>query len=361
MARELLGITQFRDSLHLDWTYRGPHRYDWRYADALAEQSMLTGHPSIWLGLSHYWIPNWITADQFWNGDVVLLMAEFAHEVARRYTGKFLGYLPVIESGYWAAMITEHKRWWPQRPGKTWWDTPIISMMIAMAKAIKDADPTAQIMTSEPWNFDVTGRLAVEDLARPTHALIGQFDEVAARERGSGDWGGSKELCDVISLNVYHDLGADAGWPIHKMLLTARRMDPELKIIVGETSNCKLTECNCKTDRHFCAPTQQEWFRVLAREISLANTLARGEGLKAPVEALCWAPLVTMINWDNGEADPGALMIWNPNDPAKKRHIDPMLAVYVSEFAERAQVYFEAVVTHTASSSKQKPSLVKEG
>ena len=65
------------------------------------------------LSLCHYEWPAWASAKDVLSGTVVGPMAEFAGRVAARYRGCFAAYIPVVESGYWTAMMTDWRRWWP--------------------------------------------------------------------------------------------------------------------------------------------------------------------------------------------------------------------------------------------------------
>ncbi|MGH2369176.1 MAG: hypothetical protein ACRDI2_13350, partial [Chloroflexota bacterium] len=193
LLREEFGLPLFRDGAWLARTYPAPGQLDWRYLDRLAAVS----RGQVYLSLCHYeWLP-WIEAEDVWSGRVVDLMADYAGRVAERYRGCFAAYMPVVESGYWTAMMTDWGRWWPAAPGQpasTWWRLYAVvgRMLVGMARAVREADPAAPIALSEPWAWHP--HVSLEDQGRPFNTLLGRPDPVAARAVGSDNWGGDPSL-----------------------------------------------------------------------------------------------------------------------------------------------------------------------
>ena len=226
LFREEFGLTLFRDGAWLAKTCPAPQQYDWSYLDRLASVSQ----GQVTLTLCHYeWLP-WLDAEDIWNGRAIDLMAEFAAQVARRYQGVFPSYVPVVESGYWTAMMTDWGRWWPAQrahPGERWWKlyAMVGRMLIAMARAVREADPEAEIALNEPWAWHP--QVSLHDQARPFFTLLGYPDPVAVEETGSDDWGGSEDLLQIVGLNFYNNWGVAQGWPLSRLLLEARRQFPD--------------------------------------------------------------------------------------------------------------------------------------
>jgi hypothetical protein len=199
------------------------------------------------LSLCHYeWLP-WIEEEDLWNGRVIEVMTQFAGAVAERYRGKFAGYIPVVESGYWTAMMADWGRWWPaagKGKARSWWKlySVVGRMLVSMAKAVKQADRDADIALSEPgaWHPHVS----LEDQGRPFNTLLGRNDPVAVRETGSDDWGGAPSLLQIVGLNFYNNWGAEHLWPLSRLLLEARRQYPDQRIFIGETGNCHFSDCH---------------------------------------------------------------------------------------------------------------------
>lgn len=315
LFREEFGLTLFRDGAWLARTYPAPGQYDWRYLDRLAGIS----HNQVTLTLCHYeWLP-WLDVEDLWSGRVTDLMAEFAGKVAERYRGVFPAYVPVVESGYWTAMMSDWGRWWPAQrglPAERWWKIYEVvgKILVAMARAIREADPAAAIALNEPWAWHP--HVSLHDQARPFFTLLGRPDPIAVQETGSDAWGGSEELLNIIGLNFYNNWGEAKKWPLSRLLLEARRHFPDKRIIMGETGNCHFSHCN----------TVADWLRLIDTQVETAN--AQG----ANVEAVTWAPILTLGDFDWGQPAPGAWVTWEAGDPSRKRQWDPAVAKVVREY-----------------------------
>lgn len=316
LFREEFGLKLFRDGAWLARSFPRPREFDWSYLDRLAAVS----DGQVYLSLCHYEWPPWIEEADIWNGLVIELMGDFAGQVAARYRGRFAGYIPVVESGYWTAMITDWGRWWPAvkgGPAHAWWQTYSVvgRMMVRMARAVREADLEAVIALSEPWAWHP--HVSLEDQGRPFSTLLGRPDPVAARETGTDDWGGAPSLLQIIGLNFYNNWGVDHGWPLSRLLLEARRQYPEQRIMMGETGNCHFSDCH----------TVVGWLELIDEQVEVANAE------RARVEAVTWAPILTLGDFDWGRPAPGALVTWETDDPKRKRHWDPQVARLVRDYA----------------------------
>jgi hypothetical protein len=188
-------------------------------------------------------------------------------------------------------------------------------MLVAMARAVREADPAAVIALSEPWAWHP--HISLEDQGRPFSTLLGRPDPMAARETGRDDWGGDPSLLQVIGLNFYNNWGVDHGWPLSRLLLEARRQYPDQRIIMGETGNCHFSDCH----------TVAGWLQLLDEQVESANTQG------ANVEAVTWAPILTLGDFDWGQPAPGAWVTWDPDDPERRRRWDPDVARVVRTYA----------------------------
>jgi hypothetical protein len=315
LFREEFGLQLFRDGAWLARSYPERDNVDWGYLDRLASVSQ----GQVYLSLCHYeWLP-WITEEEIWSGAVVGIMSEFAQRVAERYRGRFAGYIPVVEAGYWTAMMTDRGRWWPargQRKGRRWWElyAGVGRMQVAMARAIKGADPTSVIALSEPWAWHP--HVSLEDQGRPFNTLLGRPDPVAARETGTDDWGGDPSLLQIVGINFYNNWGVDQGWPLSRLLLEARRQFPEQRLFMGETGNCHFGE------RY----PVEAWLELIDEQVETAN--AQG----AAGEAVTWAPILTLGDFDWGRPAPGAWVSWDANDPKRRRLWDKEVAALVRRY-----------------------------
>ena len=315
LFREEFGLSLFRDGAWLARSFVAPHQFDWRYLDRVADVS----RGQVFLSLCHYEWPPWLVEDDLWNGNIVEWMAEFAGCVAERYRGRFAGYVPVVESSYWTAMMTDWARWWPGGKEKQevgWWKTYAIvgRMLVKMARAVRDADAAAVIALTEPWAWHP--HVSLQDQGRPFDTLIGRPDPVAARETGLDHWGGDPSLLQVIGLNFYNNWGVEHGWPLARLLLEARKSYPDQHIIMGETGNCHFSDCY----------TTPGWLELIDEQVEAAN--AQGAG----VEAVTWAPILTLGDFDWGQPAPGAWVTWELDDPKRKRQWDPQVARVVRAY-----------------------------
>jgi hypothetical protein len=315
LMRDEFGLRYFRDGAWLAKSYLSPTQFDWSYIDRLAEIS----RGQVTLSLCHYEWPRWSTVEDIESGKIIECMAEFAGHVARNYQGCFAAYIPVVESGYWTAMMTDWGRWWPATRGKrpfTWWKlySVVGRMMIAMARAVKEADPSAVIALSEPWAWHP--ELTLEAQGRPFSTLLGRTDADAIKHTGTDSWGGDESLLDVIGLNFYNNWGVDQGWALSRLLLEARRQFPNQRIGMGETGNCHFSDCHRVAD----------WLRLIDEQVETANR----EG--ARIDFVTWAPILTLADFDWGRPAPGAWVTWNEDDPKRTRHWDPDVAAFIREY-----------------------------
>jgi hypothetical protein len=185
-----------------------------------------------------------------------------------------------------------------------------------MAQAVKEADSTAVIALSEPWAWHP--HVSLLDQSRPFSTLLGRPDPTAARETGTDEWGGDEVLLDVIGLNFYNNWGADHGWPLHRLLLEARKRFPHKRMVIGETGNCHFSDCF----------SVKAWLELLDEQVELANSQGAG------IESVTWAPVLTLGDFDWGKPAPGAWVTWDPDDPRRERHWDPQVARTVRNYSQ---------------------------
>jgi hypothetical protein len=313
--REEFGLARFRDGAWLAKSYPAPGQFDWSHLDRLAEVS----RGEVTLSLCHYeWLP-WIGEEDVWSGRVVDLMGDFARRVAERYRGRFAAYIPVVECGYWVAMMTGWARWWPARPGapkRTWWEMYAVvgRMMAAIARGVREGDPNAKIALSEPWAWHP--HVPLEDQARPMNTLLGRPDPVAQREIGTDDLGGAPNLLQVVGLNFYNDWGTEQGWPLSRLIMEARKTYPEQELVMGESGNCHFSHCH----------TVEGWLRLIDAEVEEANRQG------AALTTVTWAPILTLGDFDWGQPAPGAWVSWDLDDPTRKRRWDPATAAVIRKY-----------------------------
>jgi hypothetical protein len=315
LFRGEFGLQWYRDGAWLARSFPGHDRFDWDYLDRVAEAS----EGAVTLSLCHYEWPVWATEEDVWTGRVHEAMVRFASAVAHRYRGCFAAYIPVVEAGYWTAMMTDWGRWWPARRGGepiTWWRMwgVVGRMMLAMARAVREADPETPIALSEPWAWHPD--LSMDDQGRAFNTLLGRPDPVCVRETGPGGWDGDPSLLQIAGLNFYNNWGEEQGWPLSRLLLEARSRYPEQSLVMGETGNCHFS-------KRFSV---RDWLALIDRQVEAAN--ARG----ARIEQVTWAPILTLGDFDWGRPAPGAWVSWDPEDPRRRRLWDPETARVVRQY-----------------------------
>ena len=133
-------------------SFPAPGRYDWSWLDRLARVS----DGQVTLSISHYEWPAWASEEDLWNGRVIEETARFAGAIAERYRGRFAGYIPVVESGYWTAMLSDLGRWWPaSKSGRKlrWWEMYAVvgRLLVAVARAIRESAPVVVFVFFVPW------------------------------------------------------------------------------------------------------------------------------------------------------------------------------------------------------------------
>jgi hypothetical protein len=100
---------------------------------------------------------------------------------------------------------------------------------------------------------------------------------------------------------------------LSRLLLEARRQYPEQRLFIGETGNCHFS------DRH----TVAGWLELLDEQVEAANKHG------AAVEAVTWAPILTLGDFDWGRPAPGAWVSWDIDDPKRRRQWDKGVAAAV--------------------------------
>ena len=62
--------------------------------------------------------------------------------------------------------------------------------------------------------------------------------------------------------------------------------------------------------------------------------MERANAAGAAVEAVTWAPVLTLGDFDWGRPAPGAWVTWDADDPRRRRHWDPDVARAVRAYTQ---------------------------
>ena len=269
-ARQM-SLTRFRDTVLWDESNRCP---DYHWLDRLRAVS----NGQIELVLNHYGLPEWIDETMFWNGSAAGAMFELACQIAHRYRGAFRSYNIGVELGIWTDWIAApNNRQWPFG-NRDWWAVykQTSAITIAIAKGLKAGDPMCLTSMSEPWGW---GPMPYIDQARPFATILGQPDDVANQNNCPTWQQGHTGLLDIVGLNIYFEND------IPQMLVAARHLFPDKKVVVAETANIYRPDCH---------PPALWW--------------AKFEALNEAELEASWNPGFTMLTHELGERMHGNLL-----------------------------------------------------
>ena len=268
-----MGLTRFRDTVLWDEAARQP---DYRWLDQL--HALSQGQTE--LVLNHYGLPEWLDEAAFWSEGAADAMRELAYQVARRYRGGgFRSYNVGVELGIWTDWIAApQSRQWPFG-GRPWWEVyrQTSAITLAIAEGLKAGDPDCRTAMSEPWGWDP--HVPYADQARPFLTLLGHPDAVAAAHDCHTWQQGSRDLLDIIGLNIYFDHDIPA------LLAAARALFPDKQVVVAETANVYRPDCH---------PPARWW--------------AKFEVLREPALEVSWSPGLTVLTHELGERMAGNLL-----------------------------------------------------
>lgn len=278
------GIMTARDGLRWHLIERDRGRYAW---DSMAQQyegAREAGVTVLW-DLLHYGWPEW--TDPF-DPDFARRFADFAGEAACRI-GPGGYYTPVNEISFMAWGGGEVAYLSPFRTGcADALKAAFCGAAIAAARAIRDADPAATLLTSEPL---IHVARAPGDRQHTAAAMRLAQHEAALMLLGRlhPGLGGEASLFDFVGLNYYPHNQFDSRRrmlddhdprrrPLHRMLRDAQALYGK-PLIIAETG----AEGDARAG----------WLAHVCSEVRLANRHG------ADVRAVCLYPILNHLGWDD--------------------------------------------------------------
>ena len=161
-----------------------PGVFDWAWADEVIGHLASAAGLRVILDLVHYGTPAWL-ADSFADPRYPVAVAEYARAVASRYRGLIGAYTPLNEPLVTASFCGLRGVWPPYRSGDHGWATLVTAVATgiqATARAIREADPSAQIVHVEAVQAYQTADPTLADEVRmqerrselPTQLVLGQ-------------------------------------------------------------------------------------------------------------------------------------------------------------------------------------------
>jgi beta-glucosidase len=300
-----------------------PGEFDWEWADQVIDYLAGDAGLRIILDLVHYGTPAWL-ADSFADPGYPAAVAEYAAAVATRYRGVVAAYTPLNEPLVTASFCGLRGVWPPYLSGDPGWASVAVAIadgVQASVRAIRDADPAAQIVHVEAIQAYRTADPSLTDEVRvqqqrselPTRLILGQIgpddpmwawltshgiSETSLRRLVS-----NPARLDVIGLNYYPELSS-------RELV---RLDGSVAHVAYDGGVQPLEEAL----RH--------WYDRYSTPLMITETAVEGStekkrawldtlvaslhGLRAdgvPVQGLTWWPLVDFVDW--GWASGGAVV-----------------------------------------------------
>jgi hypothetical protein len=284
------GLLAARDGLRWHRIETTPRRYDWSSFLPMLRAANAAGMQVIW-DLCHYGLPDDL---DIWSGEFVTRFAAFAQNVARLVKDEGTparAYCPVNEISYWAWAGGDVARINPCATGRgTELKAQLVRAAIAAIDAVRNVDPEARIVHSEPAIHVIAQPLRPNDAH---HAELYRLSQWEAWEMLAGrlrpDLGGDPSYLDVLGLNYYPDnqwylgggtipLGHHAYRPLRDIVLEVSRRYGR-PMLISETG----AEGSGKA----------AWLHYISDEVRAARAAG------APIEAICLYPILDYPGWEN--------------------------------------------------------------
>lgn len=291
-----------------------PNRWDWAWTDKVLDYLVNVKNITPILDLMHYGTPLWLE-NSFINAGYPQRVAEYAHEVVRRYKSLVRFYTPLNEPMVNADMCGNKAEWPPYLSGNDGY----VKLVLALAKGIiltmqtlKMEQPDAVTVQVEAlWHtftqVDALQRRVAHDNARQflcfdlTTGRVDDDHPLAGYLRGHGatdadfDWFRQNAVTfDIFGANFY-------PWSYGEL---KQKPDGSTRYITGRTSGDKIALVIREAYHRYRIP-------VMVTETSANADIAgrakwmdetldtvralRTEGI--PVMGYTWFPLFTMVDW----------------------------------------------------------------
>lgn len=283
------GLRWARDGLRWHLVAGAPGRFDWSSWLPQLEAAELAGVTVAW-DLVHFGVPDRLDP---WGAEMAEEAAAFAFEAAclhRRETGRPGLFCPVNEIGFWAFAGGEMGWFAPWGRGRgVAFKRQLVVMAVAMARAVRRADPAAGLLWAEPLIAVTPGHPGEAAAARARHLAQFEAHDMLLGLRAP-ELGGDPGLADWLGFNHYpHNqmrpdgsligFGCAGHRGLSDLLLEVRARYPGMNLLLAETG----AE----------GPGRAAWLHHVAAE------LARAEALGAGVAGACLYPVTDYPGWDD--------------------------------------------------------------
>jgi beta-glucosidase/6-phospho-beta-glucosidase/beta-galactosidase len=300
-----------------------PGVFDWEWADQVIGHLAGDAGLRIILDLVHYGTPAWL-AGSFADPGYAAAAAEYAAAVASRYRGVISAYTPLNEPLVTASFCGLRGVWPPYLSGDHGWATvatAVAAGVQASVRAIRDADPSAEIVHVEAVQAyrtldpSLAGEVRMQERRSelPTQLILGQVgpdDPMWAWLTGNGvNDADLRRLAseavspDVIGLNYYPELSC-------RELV---RLDGTVAHVAYDGGIGRLEQILRHWHARYGRPLMitetavegsADKKRAWLDELVAGVRRLRGDGVQ--VQGLTWWPLVDFVDW--GWASGGAVV-----------------------------------------------------
>ncbi len=199
-----LGISTIRDSLRWHVIEKQPYKYDWSSFISMIKASVEANVQVIW-DLCHFGYPANLDP---WSEEFLARFSAFVTEAAfvfQNETNQIPFWCPVNEISFWTYAGGQHGHFAPSgvERGHEWKQQLVRASIIAM-RQLKEADPRARFMHSDPVIHVIAPDQTPENIAEAEARRLSMFQ---AWDMIGGftepELGGKPEYLDIIGVNFY--------------------------------------------------------------------------------------------------------------------------------------------------------------
>ena len=332
-----LGIRSVRDGVRWHLIEAHPGRYDWSSLLPMLRAARKTRTQVIW-DLCHYGWPDHI---DIWSTAFVDSFARFAGAAARlirEESDDTPFYVPVNEISFWAWAGGHVGFFNPSAQGRAdELKAQLVRASIAAIEAIWAVDRRARIIHVEP----VINEIA--DPSRPEEAPQAEFYRLAQYQswdmlagKVKPELGGKPAYLDIIGANYY---------PVNQRIYRGRFVQlgdplyrPFRELLLEVYDRYRRPMLIAETGIEFDG--RPAWLRYIAEETRQAILAG------APLEGICWYPILTHPGWEDDRRTQGGLLDY-PDVNGKRAVYAPLAAALRQQQAAFAS-FFSGARTATA-------------
>ncbi|MCW3090932.1 MAG: amine oxidase [Ferruginibacter sp.] len=293
----LLGLTTVREGIRWSHVEKKPYEYDWSEVAAMIRTGQENNIQQIW-DLCHFGFPDDLTPlHPMFARRFASLCRAFVQFYRSIDTDGALIVTPINEVSFLSWLGGDVRGTSPYCVGQGWEvKYRLMKAYIEGVAALKEADPSIRILTTEPLvNIVPPGNANSEEMLSAAAMNEHQFQVTDILSgRMCPELGGQPEYLDILGYNYYYDNQWELGtnslvhWgnkldderfiPLHKLLTNAQQRY-NCPIVLTETSHPK-------EDRPL-------WIDMVADECALLL------GYGIPLWGVCWYPVIDRPDWDH--------------------------------------------------------------